>query len=289
MVQRQVKTEKGAMSVASPWQPVPYRIDRVIGETHNIFTFELSPVGKEPIPAFEPGQFNMLYVFGVGEVAISVSGDSAVRDRLVHTIRAMGSVTRTMQRFKTGQIIGVRGPFGKGWPLQAARDKDLVIVAGGVGLAPLRPVLYYARRNRDQFRRISLLYGARAPMDVLYAEELSELRSQFDWNVEVTVDTADAAWRGHVGLVTRLIDRIPFEAENTVAMLCGPEIMMRLTGDALTDRGVTPENVYVSMERNMKCAIGFCGHCQYGPQFICRDGPVFARSVIGDAMLIREI
>ena len=218
----------------------------------------------------------MLYVFGVGEVPISISGDPAQPEILVHTTREVGTVTRAMRALKQGDVVGVRGPYGSVWPVKAAEDHDLVLVAGGIGLAPLRPALYHAVANRERYGRVVLLYGARTPEDILYKGELRKWRSKFDLEVFVTVDRATGTWQGSVGLVTTLIKRAPFDPHRTVAMLCGPEVMMRFTAQELLKRGVPDSSVYLSLERNMKCAIGFCGHCQFGPHFVCKDGPVFA-------------
>jgi NAD(P)H-flavin reductase len=172
-------------------------------------------------------------------------------------------------------MIGVRGPFGSHWPIEEATGRDFVIVAGGIGLAPLRPVLYRLMAQREKYRRIVLLYGTRTPEDILYRRELERWRGKFDLEIYVTVDRASSGWHGNVGVVTTLVSRAPFDPSHAVALVCGPEVMMRFTVMELHKRGVPPERTYVSMERNMKCAIGFCGHCQYGPKFICKDGPVF--------------
>jgi NAD(P)H-flavin reductase len=255
--------------------PRPYGIQRVRRETWDTFTITLTPIGGGDSFSFAPGQFTMLYVFGVGEVPISISGDPALLQTLVHTIRAVGTVTRALSQLKRGDVVGVRGPFGSYWPVEEARGNDVVIVAGGIGLAPLRPVLFHLLAHRNSYGRIILLYGARTPQDLLYASELEHWRGRFDLEVEVTVDHAMDAWRGHVGVVTTFIAKAPFDPFSTVAMICGPEVMMRFTVLELQKRGVQAENIFVSMERNMKCAIGFCGHCQFGPTFICKDGPVF--------------
>jgi NAD(P)H-flavin reductase len=217
----------------------------------------------------------MLYVYGVGEVAISISGDPAGSDTLVHTTRAVGSVTRAMDKLRAGQVIGVRGPYGRGWPIDEAEGQDIVVVTGGIGLAPLRPLLYYVLANRGRYGRLVLLYGARTPNDILYRKELERWRGRFDMEVLITVDRSIGGWRGHVGVVTQLVPRAPFDPYHATAFVCGPEIMMKYTIEALVTRGLPIEDVYVSMERNMKCAVGFCGHCQYGPKFVCKDGPVF--------------
>jgi NAD(P)H-flavin reductase len=255
--------------------PRPYGIQRMRRETRDTFTLELTPVDGGDSFAFAPGQFTMLYVFGVGEVPISISGDPARPQVLVHTIRAVGTVTQALRQLKRGDVVGVRGPFGSHWPTEEAAGSDVVIVAGGIGLAPLRPVLFQLLAQRNEYGRVILLYGARTPQDLLYPRELEQWRGRFDLEVDLTVDHATEVWHGHVGVVTTFIAKAPFDPFSTIAMICGPEVMMRFTVLELQKRGVPTANIYVSMERNMKCAIGFCGHCQFGPTFICKDGPVF--------------
>lgn len=268
--------------------PRLFRVRRVTRELADTVTLSLGPAEGGTF-AFEPGQFNMLYAFGVGEVAISISGDPTRPDPLVHTIRAVGAVSRALCALKRGETLGVRGPFGRGWPVRAAEGCDLVIVAGGVGLAPLRPVLYHILAHRERYGRVTLLVGARTPGDLLYARELERWRSRFDMEVEVTVDSATPAWRGSVGVVTTLLSRAAFDAADTVAMVCGPEVMMRFTVAELQKRGVPEGSIYLSMERNMKCAVGFCGHCQLGPTFVCKNGPVYSYPEIEPFFRIREV
>ena len=268
--------------------PSPCRIQRLVHETHDTFTLELeAPDGAAS--GFAPGQFNMVYVFGVGEAPMSLSGDPARRDAVVHTTRAVGTVTRAMRGLGRGAQLGVRGPFGRPWPLDAAAAMDVVLVAGGIGLAPLRPVIYAIAARRREFGRVTLLYGARSPEDVLYRRELARWRAAAGIEVTITVDRATRAWPGTVGVVTALLPRAAFDPVHTVAFVCGPEVMMRFTADALGKRGVAPERVFVSMERNMKCAVGFCGHCQFGPAFVCKDGPVFPYPRVRGLMALREI
>src|SRR6516164_4332018 len=267
-------------TLPDPMLPQLYRIQRVHREIPDTFTLELVPEEGGDIPPFATGQFNMLYVFGVGEIPISISGDPAKRRPLVHTTRAVGTVSKAMRDLKPEDIIGIRGPFGSSWPIKQAEGKDIVIAVGGIGLAPLRSVMYHIISHREKYGKAVLLYGARTPADILYRRELELWRAHFDLEVYVTVDRATGTWRGSVGVVTRLIPRAPFDPQNTVAMVCGTEIMMRFTLLELEKRGVVQENIYVSMERNMKCAIGMCGHCQYGPNFVCKDGPVFAYNQI---------
>jgi NAD(P)H-flavin reductase len=255
--------------------PKLYTVDSVRQETVDTFTLEIKPPNGELCPRFLPGQFNMLYIFGIGEMAISISGDPWWRSSFIHTVRAVGTATRALCNLQPGDTIGVRGPFGTSWPGPELLGKDVVLAAGGIGLAPLRPTIYTVLADRERYGRVNLLYGARTPNDLLYTDELSRWRDRPDINLAVTVDTADRGWFGNVGVVTTLIPKIQFDPANTVAVICGPEIMMRFTIMELQKRGITSDNIYVSMERNMKCAVGLCGHCQLGPEFICKDGPVF--------------
>jgi NAD(P)H-flavin reductase len=271
----------------NPMQPRWYTVQRVRKETHD--TFSLTLAAPDEPPAFAAGQFNMLYVFGVGEVPISVSGDPTQPQPLVHTIRVVGTVTKAMRAVKRGDTLGVRGPFGSPWPVAHCAGKDVVLIAGGIGLAPLRPVLYQLLAQRQQYGHITLLYGTRTSQDILFNRQLQGWRARFDLEVAMTVDRATDAWRGHVGVVTKLIPKATFDPLNTVAMICGPEVMMRFTIMELHNRGLGDAHIFVSMERNMQCAIGFCGHCQFGPTFVCKDGPVFRYDRIKDWFGIREI
>ena len=268
--------------------PEPFLLTRIRRETRDTFTLEMEPLnGGEK--QFTPGQFDMIYVFGVGEVPISISGDPANPSTLTHTVRAVGTVTKAITSVKKGDILGVRGPFGLGWPLKEAEGYDVVVVAGGLGLAPLRPAILHLLRNREKYGRIVILYGARTPVDMLYKKELEKWRSRFDIDLDVTVDHAVAGWKGHVGVVTTLIPDIRVDVTHSLALVCGPEIMMRFTIKELNKLGIPDERIYISMERNMKCAVGFCGHCQFGPQFICKDGPVFRYDVIRPFFQVREV
>jgi NAD(P)H-flavin reductase len=261
-------------------RPRPFTVRGTARETGDTFTMTLAPVEGGALP-FAPGQFNMVYVFGVGDAPISISGDPARPEAVVHTIRAVGTVTRALQRLEKGAIVGIRGPFGTAWPVSEAQGRDVVIVAGGIGLAPLRPALYHVLLHRSLYGRVVLLYGARTPRDLLFARELRAWRSRFDVHVDVTVDRATADWQGSVGVVTKLVERSPFDAASVVAFVCGPEVMIRFAAMALAKRGVPPDSLFISVERNMKCGVGFCGHCQLGPYFVCRDGPVipYARAL----------
>lgn len=259
-------------------------------ESADVFTLELDTHGDVSAgEGFAPGQFNMLYAFGVGEVPISMSGDPAARDRLVHTIRAVGPVSSALAAMKRGAEIGVRGPYGSAWPVAHASGLDVVVIAGGIGLAPLRPAIYELLRTREQFGRVALLYGARSPGELLFRRELDAWRRLPELQVRVSVDRGDPEWSGEVGVVTQLLPKVAFDPVDTIALICGPEVMIRFTAMALEDLGVARERIFVSLERNMKCAVGTCGHCQFGPRFICRDGPVFQYAEVCASLGIREL
>ncbi len=280
---------KKRIDIVDPMLPRPFKIRRVIRETGDTFSLVLEPLRGEKKFKFTPGQFNMMYVFGVGEVPISISGDPHQNKVLVHTTRAVGNVTKAMRALKTGETIGIRGPYGTGWPVGQAEGNDVVIIAGGIGLAPLRPVIYETLTNRGKYGKVVLLYGTRTPEDILFRKELEKWRSRFDLDIFLTVDRATGSWHGNVGVVTSLIRRSPFDPLSCTVMICGPEIMMRFTVLELQKRGVADESIYVSMERNMKCGIGLCGHCQLGQSFICKDGPVYRYDQITDGFTRREM
>lgn len=264
------------------------RVRRVLRELPDVVTFHLDAGSMGGFP-FAPGQFNMLYLFGAGEVPISISGDPAAPGLLVHTVRAVGAVTRPMCALRRGATLGVRGPFGTAWPVDEARGKDVIIVAGGLGLAPLRPAILQLLSRRATCRRITILYGARTPADILFRKEIERWRGRLDWDVEVTVDRAGIDFRGHVGVATALLDRVEVDPDNTVAMVCGPEVMMRFTARALEAKGVPRASIWLSIERSMKCGIGLCGHCQFGPTFACKDGAVMRFDRIARLLTLREI
>ncbi len=274
--------------LSDPFLPELYRATRVVRELHDTVTLELKPLSGT-CPAFEPGQFNMLYAFGIGEAAISMSGDPANGTAFVHTVRNVGAVSRALAALEAGAVAGLRGPFGTSWPVVAAEGLDVVFVAGGLGLAPLRPAIYSVLANRNRYGRVSILFGSRSPADILYRHELEQWRQRLDVDVTVTVDHADASWHGNAGVVPSLIPRTAFDPHETIAMVCGPEVMMRYSINALRGAGVGEGQIFLSMERNMKCAIGLCGHCQFGPDFICKDGPVMPYSKVARVFTVREI
>jgi NAD(P)H-flavin reductase len=270
-----------------PWtESPPWRVTATRAESHDTVTLELEP--PEPF-AFEPGQFNMLRLPGIGDVPISISGDPTLAGPVLHTIRDVGAVTHALCALRAGEQVGVRGPYGTSWPVRAAEGGDVVIVAGGIGLPPLRPAIYHVLAHRESYGRLVLLYGARTPADLLFTEELAAWRSRFDLTVEVTVDTAGRDWHGNVGVVPDLIGKASFDPGAAVAFTVGPEVMMRFAVRALLAAGVPDDRVFLSMERDMQCAAALCGHCQLGPYLLCRDGPVLAYRPLARWMSVREL
>ena len=279
------------MSIAStldPMAPAPWTVRDVRTETYDTRTLTLAPADG-PRGPYSPGQFSMLWVFGVGELPISISGDPDAGDQLIYTVRSVGKATRALVGSKAGDTIGVRGPFGTAWPLDAARGRDVLVIAGGIGLAPLRGAIYHVLNHPGEYGRLLVLYGARTPRDVLYPQELRAWAKRPRVQVLTTVDAGGRTWRGRVGVVTTLFPQVKLEPDRTIAMVCGPEIMMRFVARELLARGLAAGDVHLSMERNMTCAVGFCGHCQWGPHFVCKDGPVFPYGTIGPLLDRHEL
>jgi len=276
-----------AAAGTGPMVPRMVRVAETWREGEGISTLQLAG----PQPAFAPGQFNMLYAFGVGEAAISISSDPARPDEAQHTVRAVGAITRALCALGRGDVVGVRGPFGSAWPMEAAQGRHLVLVAGGLGLAPMRPAIYAALARRARFARITLVVGARAPRSLLFPHQLAGWSAGGALDLHLAVDHAGPDWTGEVGVVTKPLARVLDRCDPAAvtAFLCGPEVMMRQCGRDLSERGVAGERIWVSMERNMKCALGLCGHCQFGPDFICRDGPVLRWDRVAARLTVREL
>jgi NAD(P)H-flavin reductase len=278
-----------APAPADPLVPAPFAVRRRVRETHDTWTLELEPAGGAAAAfAFRPGQFTMLSAFGTGEVPISISGDAARPGVLVHTVRAVGLATAAICRAEPGDVLGVRGPFGTAWPVDAAAGGDALVIAGGIGLAPLRPVVDALAAARDRFDRAILLYGGRSPEQLLYADDIARWRAA-GVAVHRTVDTAGRGWTEGVGVVPALLERVAFDPARAHAFVCGPEVMMEFASSALLAAGVAAERIHLSLERNMTCAVGHCGHCQLGPLFVCRDGPVVTRDRVDHLLRVREL
>lgn len=268
--------------------PRIYRLAGATRETPDMRTLELISDDGRPL-AFAPGQFTMISVFGVGECAMSLSGDPGAPERVRHTVRAVGTVTRALHRLAPGDVVGVRGPFGTGWPLPEAVGGDLLIVAGGCGLAPLRPAVLHALAHRPDYGRVAVLVGVRTGGDLPFRAEVAAWDARDDLDVRITVDRVTGDWDGPVGLVTELVPTARVDPAATTALVCGPELMMRQTIDALAARGIGADRIHVSLERTMRCGVGTCGHCQLGPVLVCRDGPVLTAARVGPLLEVDEL
>lgn len=236
---------------------------------------------------FHPGQFNMLYLYGSGEVPISIVAEDPETQQLTHTVRSVGRLTRGLSTLLSGDRIGLRGPYGRGWPMQQAENRDVVVVTGGLGYAPSVSIIHHILAHRERYGRLSILQGVKHTDDLIWRAQYDAWAEMPDVEVMLAADVAEPGWHGHVGLVTTLFDRLQIEPERTTAMLCGPEVMMRAAAEGLHAMQVATGDIYLSMERNMHCGIGHCGHCQLGRAFVCRDGPVFAWPEIRDLLGVR--
>ena len=271
--------DKGCYSEAPVdiYLPKLAEITKRTEESPTIFTLQTRFIDpREPPVSFYPGQFNMLYLYGVGEVAISIASDPAEKKYLSHTIRAVGRVTKALQQLPKGSQIGLRGPYGKGWPLEEAKGKDIIIVTGGLGCAPTVSAIKYILARRDDYGSLTILQGVKHSDDLIFKRQYALWEQAPNTHVHIAADCAGPKWSWCIGYVTDLIQSLAVLPESSIAMMCGPEMMMHAAINALTKKGVSEGNIYLSMERNMACGVGHCGHCQYGGLFICKDGPVFA-------------
>lgn len=278
-----------AVTTSNPYLPMEAEVVDRLRESDTIFTLRLrltEPQAQRRY-RFEPGQFNMVYLYGVGEVAISIVSDPEYEDLLDHTIRIIGRVTRGLARLKRGDRLGIRGPFGRGWPLDAARGRDVTIVTGGLGCAPVVSVINYILKRRAQFGRLTIIQGVKHSADLIWRQRYVEWSELPDVQVLLAADQGSVHWPWHVGLVTELLDKVPAEPGRTVFMLCGPEIMMRNAARILVERGHAESDMHLSLERNMQCAVGHCGHCQFGAPFVCREGPVFSYAEVKHLLGVR--
>lgn len=276
-------------SPPSAMAPVPHRVRARTVENFESATICLEPT-KKGLSSPMPGQFMMLYAFGVGEIAMSVSGvPSGVDGAIAHTIRSVGAVSKALHNADVGTVVGVRGPFGTDWGLDSCAGRDLVIVAGGSGLAPLRPVIVQVLAQRSRFDRVVLVAGARTPEQFLFRDEADEWTQNPQLDAELIVDAAEPDWPWQIGLVTEPLRRLTLDLRRTTALICGPELMMRFSALALMEHGLAANDIRVSLERNMQCGIGWCGHCQLGPLLLCRDGPVVGYDVAAPLLRVKEL
>jgi NAD(P)H-flavin reductase len=284
-----VITEPLVQAAEDPMLPRIVRVRKRVRDHNGTVSLTLEAADETPLPAFRPGQFTMLYVMGVGEIPVSISGDAADETCLVQTVRAVGAVSQAVTELQPGDCLGLRGPFGTAWPLEQLDGRDVAIVAGGLGLAPLRSVIYHVLANRARLGKLALLYGARNPEDILFRSQLEMWRKRLDLQLDVTVDHADPSWHGHVGAVTLLLPRLAVDPARTTALVCGPEVMMRFVATGLGNIGIPDPSIWVSLERNMECAIGLCGHCQFDGLFVCKDGPVLRYDRVRRLMGVKEL
>ncbi len=268
--------------VYDPYLPKEVEIIQRTQESSSIFTLHFRFTDEEHHKQFQfyPGQFNMLYLYGVGEVAISIVSDPRKKTFLSHTIRAVGRVTKAMQKLQVGDRLGIRGPFGVGWPLQKTIGKDIIVLTGGLGCAPSVSIINYILGRRRHYGKLSILQGVKHSDDFIFRKQYAKWQKSDHTEVYIAADQAGPKWPWGVGYVTDLIDHIMIQPDNSVVMMCGPEMMMNTAVKVFTQKGILENDIYLSMERNMECGIGHCGHCQYGGLFVCKDGPVFAYSQI---------
>lgn len=265
-------------SINNAYIPDEAVIEERIQETKDLFTLRLrlTDANLQDAFEFEPGQFNMLYLYGIGEIPISIVSDPACSQIIEHTIRVVGRVTQAMNNLKAGDRIGLRGPFGRGWPMLECRHKDIVIVTGGLGCAPSVSVINYIAQRRENFARLNIIQGVKHSADFIWKARYDKWRKLPDTKILLAADVGESLWPWHVGPVNQLFDQLEFDTDKVVIMICGPEGLMHVVCNHMLDNNVPAKQIYLSMERNMQCAVGHCGHCQYGSQFICKDGPVFS-------------
>jgi sulfhydrogenase subunit gamma (sulfur reductase) len=265
------------------FKPDKVVIKNIKDQTRDVKTFSLSFAdGKKNTYSFAPGQFNMLTQLGFGEAAISISSDPRTKEIIDHTVRKVGNFTEALFRLKKGDAIGLRGPFGKGWPMDEAKGKNILIIAGGIGLAPLRSVVMHVANNRANYGNLEILYGARNPGEMLFTDEFEQWRKIKNTNLLLTVDAVPPGekWNNTVGVVTVLFDKMLSKPKDTLVMSCGPDIMMHFGVQGLLKKEFREDQIYVSLERRMKCGMAQCGACQVGPNYVCKDGPVFKSGIM---------
>ena len=272
-------------------KPMAAEVVDLIQESKTIFTLRLQLIDPEDRVNYQfmPGQFNMLYLFGVGEVPISIVSDPLDEGVIDHTIRIVGRVTKGLAQLNKGDQVGVRGPFGRGWPLALARNKDLLIVTGGLGCAPVVAAINFALKRRGHYRKLSIVQGVKHSNDLIWQERYDSWRQIEGVEVFLAADESGPAWPFHTGRITELLDKVSVDTEHCLAMICGPEGMMYRAADQLITMGISPFDIYLSLERNMQCAVGHCGHCQFGSDFICKDGPVFVYPDVRDRLLMEGV
>jgi NAD(P)H-flavin reductase len=279
-----------ADAAGDPWRSHPARILRITPEVSGVRTYDLEFTDRRVRETyrFAAGQFNMLYLPGIGEAAISISSDAAAPAVLAHTVRAVGNVTDALARLDVGDEVLLRGPYGRPWPVEEFRGRHVIVVGGGLGLASQRTAIYEFARHREHYASVTILHGSKTPAGLFYTSEYDAWRAA-GIDVRPTVDEAEASWRGPVGLVTDLFAGLAIDAAKVGVLCCGPDPMMTAVARAAAGIGIGGRDVFVSLERNMACAVRHCGLCQFGPHFVCQDGPVFAYDSIANALAVPHL
>lgn len=274
-----------------PYLPMEAEVVEFIAESPTIFTLRLKLTDDQQnqLYSFQPGQFNMLYLHGVGEVAISIVSDPQDETLVDHTIRAVGRVTKGLQQLRAGDRLGLRGPYGRGWPMQESKGHDVIIVTGGLGCAPVVAVINYILMRRKKFGKLTIIQGVKHSDDLIWRERYDYWNTLPDTQVLIATSQGGAVWPFHQGRVTSLFSKSIIDPRDAYSMLCGPEGMMQAAAIGLIELGLSPDRIYLSMERNMQCGVGHCGHCQYGKDFICKDGPVFTYPEIQDRLGVKGV
>lgn len=265
------------MMAANPYRPWPARITSITDLTPTEKLFEFRIIDDRVREAFvhEPGQFAEVSIFGVGEVPISITSSPTKRGFIELCVRRTGSFTERLHNLQCGDIVGLRGPFGRGFPIEEMKGHDILLVAGGLGIAPLRSLINNIHDERSEFGKVTIVYGSKTPQEVMFRDQFEMWKHRTDFDLHLTVDHPDEGWDGEVGVVTKVFDHLDINPGNTFGATCGPPVMYRFVIEEMRKKGIGYDHIYVSFERHMKCGMGKCGHCQIGHQYVCIDGPVF--------------
>ena len=271
-----VKTGAELMA-ENPYRPWPARITSITDLTATEKLFEFRLIDERIRSAFhqDPGQFVELSIFGVGEAPISISSAPSKQGFIELCVRRAGRFTEVLHTMQCGDVVGIRGPFGRGFPFEEMKGHDILLVAGGLGIAPLKSLINYIHDERHAFGKVTIIYGSKNPREVMFRHQFEMWKHRNDFDLHLTVDNYEEGWDGEVGLVTKPFENIEVDSENTYGVLCGPPVMYRFVVEEMRKKGIPYDRIYMSFERHMKCGMGKCGHCQVGHQYVCIDGPVF--------------
>ena len=265
------------LMLANPYRPWPARITSItdLTATEKLFEFRLIDERIRNAFSHEPGQFVEVSIFGIGEAPISISSSPTKRGFIELCVRKAGAFTTALHQMQCGDIVGIRGPFGRGFPLEKMKGHDILLVAGGLGIAPLRSLINNVHDERSEFGKVTIIYGSKSPSEVMFRDQFEMWRHRKDFDLHLTVDNADDTWDGEIGMVTKPFETLELDATNTFGAVCGPPVMYRFVIEEMRKKNMSYDRIYLSFERHMKCGMGKCGHCQIGHQYVCLDGPVF--------------